>query len=106
MDSKNSKLLHCLSTGFDQATLDAVAELAAALTPISEMAALLGIDENALRLAVNDKSSPLRAAYLKAKAQTALSLRQQEIELAQVGSPLAVQLTADYLRDMTAEEDL
>ncbi len=106
MDSQNSKLLHCLSAGCDQSTLEGIAELAAALTPISEMAALLGLDEDALRLAVNDKTSAVRSVYLKAKAQTALSLRQQEIELAHVGSPLAVQLTSEYLRDMTAEEDL
>ena len=105
MDSYNSKLLHYLSTGFDQDMLGRIAELAAALTPISEIAALLDIDDM-LRLAINDKSSPVRKVYFKAKAETAHKLRKQEIELAEVGSPLAVQLTSAYLRDMQADEDL
>ena len=100
MDSYNSKLLHYLSTGFNQDVLDRIAELAAALTPISEIAALLDLNEDMLRLAINDKSSPV------AKAETAHKLRKQEIELAEVGSPLAVQLTSAYLRDMQADEDL
>ena len=106
MDSYNSKLLHYTSAGFDQEMLDRIAELAAALTPISEMAALLDLNEEMLRLAINDKSSPVRRAYLRAKAETALKLRKQEIEFAEVGSPLAVQLTSAYLRDMQTDEDL
>ena len=106
MDSNNSKLLHYLSTGFDQQMLDRIAELAGDLTPISEMAALLDINEDMLRLAINDKSSPVRRVYLKAKAETAHKLRKQETELAEVGSPLAVQLTSVYLRDMKTDEDL
>ena len=72
MDSYNSKLLHYLSTGFDQDMLDRIAELAAALTPISEIAALLDLNEDMLRLAINDKSSLVRKVYFKAKAETAL----------------------------------
>lgn len=106
MDFNESKLLHCQSVIFDQDVLDNIAELAAALTPISEMAALLDLNENMLRLAVNDRSSRVRNVYLKAKAKTALKLRKQEIELAEVGSPLAVQLTSAYMRDMQADEDL
>ena len=106
MDSYNSKLLHYLSTGFNQDVLDRIAELAAALTPISEIAALLDLNEDMLRLAINDKSSPVRKVYFRAKAETAHKLRKQEIELAEVGSPLAVQLTSAYLRDMQADEDL
>lgn len=106
MDSYNSKMLRYLSAGFDQAVLDRIAELAAALTPIPEMAALLDINEDMLRLAINDKSSPVRKVYLRAKAETAHELRKQEIELAKVGSPLAVQLTSAYLRDMLTEETL
>lgn len=105
MDSYNSKLLHYLSTGFDQDMLDRIAGLAAALTPICEIAALLDLNEDMLRLAINDRTSPVRNVYLKAKAKTALKLRKQEIELAEVGSPLAVQLTSTYLRDMQADED-
>lgn len=84
--------------------INKIAELARALTPISEIAALLDLNEEILRMVINDKSSPVRLAYMKAKAQTALELRKNELELAKVGAPLAVQLTSNYLKDMTADE--
>jgi len=90
---------------FSKEMIHKIAEYAADLTPISEMAALLDVGEDELRLALSDSSSDVRRAYLKAKAQTAHMLRRQEIEFARVGSPLAVQLTGAYLRDMTADED-
>lgn len=83
-----------------------IAELAAALTPVEDIAALLDINEDMLRMELATPQSPVRRAYLKARAQTALMLRKQEIELARVGSPLAVQLTGAYLRDMVSTEDL
>lgn len=83
-----------------------IAELAAALTPVEDIAVLLDIDADELRMQLADTSSPVRKAYLKARANTALMLRKQEIELARVGSPLAVQLTNAYLRDMISTEDL
>lgn len=41
--------------------VSAIARLAAELTPVREMAALLGIDEDALRLELSDRSSAARA---------------------------------------------
>ncbi len=94
-----------MSLLFTQEIIDRVAEYAADLTPPSEIAALLDIDPDLLRTELSVKSSPLRKAYLKAKAGTALMLRRQELEFARVGSPLAVQLTGSYIRDMTIDED-
>lgn len=82
-----------------------VARLAADLTPVTDIAALLDVDVDMLRAELALKSSPLRSAYLKAKAGTALMLRRQELEFARVGSPLAVQLTGAYLREMSNDED-
>ncbi len=81
-----------------------VRELAEALTPVSDIAALLDVDESTLRDELCNKLSPVRKAYIKGKATTALALRRQELELAKVGSPLAVQLTASYVKDMTIDE--
>lgn len=58
-------------------TIDRVAELAAALTPPSDIAALLGIPADMLKAELADRLSPLRAAYLKAKAETALMFARQ-----------------------------
>lgn len=90
---------------FSQEKIDEIASLAADLTPVSEMAAILDVNEDELRLALSDHGSDVRRAYMKAKANTALMLRRQEIEFARVGSPLAVQLTGAYLREMSADED-
>lgn len=91
---------------YEQQIIDKVAELAAVLTPISDIAVLLGIDEDALRIAIRDHNSAVSRAYRTAKAETALQMRRQELELARVGSPLAAQLTSDYLRTMESDEDL
>ena len=89
---------------FSDDTIKQIQELAEALTPVSDIAALLDIDENELREEINYVNSPVRRAYNKGKTKTALALRKQELELARVGSPLAVQLTATYIKDMTIDE--
>lgn len=90
---------------FTKEMIDRVAELAADLTPPTEIAAMLDIDTDVLKTELSIKASPVRAAYLKAKATTAHMLRRQEIEFARVGSPMAVQLTGEYLREMASDED-
>ncbi|GFI12659.1 hypothetical protein IMSAGC008_00183 [Muribaculaceae bacterium] len=88
-----------------QEIIDRIGELASELTPPSEIAVLLGIDPDRLRAELSIKDSPARQAYYRGKARTANVLRKIELEFARVGSPLAVQLTGSYLRDMTADED-
>ena len=83
-----------------------VSELAGFLTPISDIAVIMCIDVDVLRMDIRDRSTPVSLAYHKAKAETALKLRKQELELANVGSPLAVQQTKGYLLDMESDEDL
>lgn len=84
--------------------MDKVAELAADFTPISEMAALLEVDEVDLRVAIADEANALHKAYHKAKAETMLKIRQTEIKLAHAGSPLAMQLVKDYINKMEDNE--
>lgn len=86
--------------------LEQVRELASFLTPLSDMAVIMDLDVDQLRMDVRDRSSAVSRVYRKAKAETALKLRKQEIELANVGSPLAVQLTNSYLLGMESDEDL
>lgn len=90
---------------FNDDLIAKVAALAADLTPVSHIAALLSLDEDELRSELGSLGSPLRQAYLKAKAQTALALRRQELEFARIGSPVAIQLTSSYLREMDSDED-
>lgn len=76
------------------------------LTPVSDIAVLMDIDERRFREILSDKSHPTSLAYRKGKAERALQIRQNELELAEAGSPLAVQLIGSYLRDMDSDEDL
>lgn len=76
------------------------------LTPVSDIAVLMDIDERRFREILSDKSHPACLAYRKGKAERALQIRQNELELAEAGSPLAVQLIGSYLRDMDSDEDL
>jgi len=85
--------------------LTKIEEYAGYLLPITDMAALMGVDVDELKADIGDKNTPVSKAYRKAKAETMLLLRKQELDLAKVGSPLAVQLTAGYLMDMNDDED-
>ena len=76
------------------------------LTPVSDIAVLMDIDERRFREILSDKSHPASLAYRKGKAERPLQIRQNELELAEAGSPLAVQLIGSYLRDMDSDEDL
>ena len=76
------------------------------LTSVSDIAVLMDIDERRFRDILSDKSHPASLAYLKGKAERALQIRQNELELAEAGSPLAVQLIGSYLHDMDSDEDL
>lgn len=86
--------------------LQQVSELAGFLTPIGDIAVMMGMDVDVLRMDIRNRANPVSLAYHKAKAETALKLRKQELELANVGSPLAVQLTNGYLLNMDSDEDL
>ena len=63
------------------------------LTPVSDIAVLMDIDERRFRDILSDKSHPASLAYRKGKAERALQIRQNELELAEAGSPLT---TSNY----------
>lgn len=83
--------------------IDRIAELAGALTPPSEIAALMDLDEDALLMELALPGSPAGKAFRKAKAETALDIRRREIEFARMGAPAAVQSAAAYLAGMNLD---
>lgn len=91
---------------YSKEQLTEIESLAAKLTPISDIAILMGLDTDVLKMDIKDTSSFVSGCYRRGKAATAMKLREQEIDLAMVGSPLAVQLTSSYLTDMSIDEDL
>ena len=83
-----------------------IEEYAGYLVKVSDIAVLIGVDPDDLRRDIADKTTPAFLAYRTGKANTALLLRKQEIDMAKVGSPLAVQLTSSYLMEMEDDEDM
>lgn len=84
--------------------LDRIRQLTEQLTPISDMALLLDIPEGELRDAISDYENPVSLAYRKAKAHLTLQLRQQDIELAEAGSPSAAEALRSHLLKMLQDE--
>lgn len=93
-------------THYSDEQISQIRDLAAALTPISDIAILMDLDVYQLRDDLADLSNPVSKAYRHAKAETMLSIRRNELQLASMGSPLAVQLAGSYLINMNNDEDL
>ena len=81
-----------------------IRDYVALLTPISDIALLLGVHESTLRDELDDLASPVSQAYREAKAQVALKLRSRDIELAEAGSATAAESVSDYFRQMIRDE--
>lgn len=83
-----------------------IANYVSLLTPIGEMALLMGVDERELRDEIDDPLSAASVAYRRAKAQVALAMRQEDIELAKAGSPTAAEAVAAHYRKMIMDEQI
>lgn len=71
---------------------------------ISDIAVILEMRPQDLREAIDTPGSPEAKAYAKGKALAKAKIRAQEMQLAQLGSPLGVQNVRDNLIDMEADE--
>lgn len=84
--------------------LENVEKYASIYLPISDMAILLEVHAEELRDSVRDKTSDVSKAYHKGKAASRLKLHHQEMLLAQVGSPAALENAHRNLLDMEDDE--
>ena len=71
---------------------------------ISDMAVILGISATQLREDIADKSTEVSRRYHRGKAASRVKLLHQEMLLAYVGSPLALENTRNNLLDMEDDE--
>ena len=71
---------------------------------ISDMAVILGISATQLREDIADKSTEVSRRYHRGKAALRVKLLHQEMQLAYVGSSLAVENTRNNLLDMEDDE--
>ena len=85
-------------------TLKQIEQYASIYLKISDMAVILGIPAETLRQDIADKTTPVSNAYHRGKAASRVKLLHQEMQLAYVGSPLALENTRNNLLDMEDDE--
>ncbi len=68
------------------------------------MAAILDVPAEVLREDIADRSSDVGKAYRRGKAFSKVKLHTQEMQLAQIGSPLAIENAHKNLLDMEDDE--
>lgn len=64
----------------------------------------MNIQPETLRMDIHSLNHPANLAYYEGKNTTKLLLREQEIQLAKVGSPLALENCRQALLDMEDDE--
>lgn len=78
--------------------------MASIFLPISDIAVILNIPADQLREDIKDRRNEVSQAYYRGKAASKVILHQQEMLLARVGSPLALENAARNLLDMEDDE--
>lgn len=84
--------------------LKQIEQFASIYLKISDMAVILGIPAEILREDIANKSSEVSQHYRRGKAASRVKLLHQEMMLAQVGSPLAIENVHRNLLDMEDDE--
>ena len=89
---------------FTQEQLEQINKWASIYLPISDMALMLDVPAEMLREEIRNKHTEVSLAYYRGKAASRVKLHQQEMLLAQVGSPLAIENAHRNLLDMEDDE--
>lgn len=84
--------------------LQKIEECATLYMRISDIAYFIGVNPQVLRADIALKNSDAHVSYNKGKVTSIKALREQEMTLAKVGSPLAIQNCRDNLIDMEEDE--
>ena len=89
---------------YTEEMLNQVEQYASIYLKISDIAVLFDIPTEQLREDIADRSTEVSRRYHKGKAASKVKLLHQEMMLAQVGSPLAIENTHRNLLDMEDDE--
>lgn len=81
-----------------------IEKMAAIFMKISDMAAILGLDADQLRDEIKRDGSQANLAYQKGKVTTVVEIHKQEMMLARLGSPTAIENMRNNLLDMEEDE--
>lgn len=86
------------------AQLEEIEKYASIYLPISDIAVLLSVHPDELRDEIRCRRSQVSLAYHRGKAASRVKLHHQEMLLAQVGSPLAIENAHRNLLEMEDDE--
>ena len=89
---------------YSEDVLQQIEQFASIYLKISDMAVILGIHPEVLRSDIADRSTEVSKRYLRGKATSKVKLLHQEMMLAQMGSPLAIDNTHRNLLDMEDDD--
>ena len=89
---------------YSKEQLEEIEKYASIFLPVSDMAVILDIPAEQLREDIKDRQNMASNAYLRGKLASKVKLHTQEMMLAQVGSPLALENAAKNLLDMEYDE--
>lgn len=89
---------------YTEEQLTQIEQYASIYLKISDMTVILGISATQLREDIADRNSEVSKRYHRGKAASRVKLLHQEMQLAYVGSPLALENTRNNLLDMEDDE--
>ncbi len=89
---------------YSQKELEEIERFASIYLKISDMAVILDIPADVLRSDISDRTTEVSKAYRRGKANSKVKLHSQEMMLAQVGSPQAIENAHRNLLDMEDDE--
>lgn len=84
--------------------LDYVEQLASIYMTITDIALIIEVDPSVLRADIADEQTEVSRRYRKGKALSKVELHKQEMQLAKVGSPLALENARNNLLEMEDDE--
>ena len=84
--------------------LEEIEKLSSLYMKISDISVMLNIPADVLRDDIADRSSAVSKAYRKGKIASKVELHKREMELARIGSPLALDTMRHNLLDMEDDE--
>ena len=87
-----------------EAQLEQVEKLSSIYMKISDIALIIEVEPEQLRAEISNESTDVSRRYRRGKATSKAELLAQEMQLAKVGSPLALQNAHNNLLDMEDDE--
>ena len=89
---------------YSDEVLSQIEQFASIYLKISDIAVILDVPAEQLREDIADRSTEVSKRYHKGKAASKVKLLHQEMQLAYVGSPLALENAQKNLMDMEDDE--